>query len=152
MYKSKFIEMSFTRKEIENEIRHTNRNRRIHLILFYLFRKSRDRNKWQGEVFANLDKIADLKWSNNKKYLNENEYFNNLWVKPYENEDNYLIIDTTIENLKGDYPIPSTWKNYKKDIIKFLKEFYKEVSKMIANGSMLKSSIYHLLDKMFPVR
>lgn len=146
-YQSYFQEMAFSKSVIEQEIRSSNSNRTEHLILIYLLSKDVSNHHWQSEVYADIKDIAQMKWKNNNKYLTEKEYFNNLWNMPFENEDNYEIIDKNIEDLIYDkYPIPEDWKNNKEQLITKIKNFYKEVSKLIATGSVSKLEIFKMLD------
>lgn len=146
-YKRYFKEMAYKRSQIEQEIRSSNRTRREHLILIYLFPKHISNNHWQSEIKADLLDIASMKWSNNNKYLSEKEYFDNLWNRPYENNDNYEVIDISVEELSDDYPIKTDWKKHKKSLVIAIKNFYIEISKLIANGSLKGKTIYELLEK-----
>jgi len=141
-------EMAFKRSEIEQEIRSSDRNRREHLVLCYYLPKHTANNHWQQEIYADIKDIADRKWKNNNWYLSEKEYLDNLWNKPYENKDEYEIIDKTIEGLIYDkYKIPKDWKDEKDDLVISLHNLYQEISKLLSEGKISRLVVYKLIEK-----
>jgi hypothetical protein len=147
-YKRVYQEMAYTRDEIAQEIRSSDRNRREHLILCYIFSKSNSIKHWKNEIQADFMDIADRKWINNNKYLPEKDYYSNLWNKPYENNDGYEIIDKTVKNLiREGYKIPKNWNDIKDDLVLSIKNLYKEISLYLSNGTLEIDIIYDLIDK-----
>ena len=147
-YQCLLAEMSYTRDQIQKEVWSSNRTRGQHLILCYLISKNNAVNHWQTEIQADLKDIADKRWTANKKYLPQKEYFKHLWEDPYENADDYEIINKWIEDLIYDkYPIPKDWETKKKDLVNSLKNFYYEASFLISEGKLTKQSIYNLIEK-----
>jgi len=147
-YRRLYQEMAYTRDEIAQEIRSSDRNRREHLILCFYFPKNSTIKHWKNELQADFMDIADRKWKNNNKYLPEKDYFNNLWNKPYENLDDYELIDKTIKNLiREDYKIPKDWKDTKYVLIQAIKKLYVDISFHLSKGNLEKDIIYDLIDK-----
>jgi len=147
-YRKYFQEMAFSKAKIEEEIRSSNTNRTEHLILIYFLSKDVSVNHWQTEVSADIKDIAQMRWKNNNKYLTEKEYFNNLWNMPFENNDNYEVIDEDVQDLIYDkYPIPKNWKDHKSELVSKMKEFYEKISKLLSQGKCSKLEVYNLLDE-----
>ena len=145
-YESFFKEMAFSKSQIESKIIDSNVNRLEHLILIFLLKKDRANKHWQTEVASWILQIARMKWANNHKYLSEKEYFTNLWVKPFENKDNYHIIDETIYDLIFEgYDIPDNWGDYKKTLVNKIKDFYMQISSLLSKGRISKEVLYTML-------
>ena len=149
-YKSLISEMAYSRDKIHSEIRSSNRNRREHLILLFLLPKDSARNHWQAEIYADIKDISDMKWKVNNKYLSKKEYFDNLWSMPYENNDNYSILDSSIRDLiEEGYVIRPDWINRKQELVDVLKKFYDTISEKLEKGEITKMTVYGILDKLF---
>ena len=147
-YQKIFSEMAFKREKIEAEILSSNRNRNKHLTLCYLFPDSRNIKHWQNEIYADIFDIANMKWKSNNKYLNEKDYFNNLWIMPFENKDDYQYIDNLYYNfIIDDYDVFKSFEIVKKFLVKALLEFYIEISKHLSKGTATKKIVYSLIEK-----
>ena len=150
-YKSILKEMAFTKNQIEQEIRNSDYVRLDHLVLCFYLKDTKEGKSnikhWMGEIQAQLMSIAKRKWKNNNKYLKQEDYFLNLWKRPFENNDNYEIIDITIQDLIFDgYSIPSNWKTKKDKLVKTLRDFYYACSILMSEGKLNKKYIYDLIE------
>jgi hypothetical protein len=145
-YERFFKEMAFSKGQIESTIINSDIVRAEHLILIFLCKHDRANSHWQSEISAQLLRIAKMKWSNNHKYLSDKGYFNNLWTKPFENKDNYHIINEIVDDLLFDgYPISKNWEEHKSDLVLNLKRFYSKVSVLMSKGRLSKEVVYELL-------
>ena len=146
-YERQFQEMSYSRKQIQQEIFSSNRNRLEHLLLCYYLNTDDSIKHWQGEIYADIKDIANKRWSANKKYLSKDEYFNYLWHKVFVEYQQYYIVDGAIEDLIFDlYKIPSDWKEKKVRFTQALHDFYLYISTLLSEGKINKQAVYSLID------
>lgn len=149
-YKRYFTEMSFSRKQIEHEILSSNRNRCSHFLLLFLYPKDINRNHWISEICADFLDISSMKWRNNNKFLNEKDYIVNLWTKPFENNDDYEMIDKIFYDLENDYPVyKKVYFSKKAKFVEKLHSLYVDISKMLYKGTLTRIELKSLIAKYF---
>jgi len=149
-FKRLLSEMAFSKSQIESEIRSSNRNRTQHLLKCFYMPENTSYSHWLQEIYTDLDDIQQMKWKRRNKHFSKERYFENLWEMPFENKDDYEIIDSYVEDLiYQNYKIPEDWKLKKNIFIKNLKHFYWEISELFSLNKLSRMVVYDLIKRHF---
>lgn len=148
-YIFKFEEMAYSRNQIRSDIVSQTYNIYEHIIKLLLFSTDNyNKRIWIESSGKHIIAISQMKWSSNKKFLPQEDYFDYFFNKPLmiSTKYNFDYLKSTVRDLLEDHNYDSIYTEYRDNIKKIpydewiikIKDFFLDVSELISKGKLTK--------------
>jgi len=148
------FEMAFSKSKIESEIISSQFRIIEHIAKLLLYPEHKQYHRgWMNSIHKQITNVASMKWEENNKYLKQKNYYKYFFNAPFENGDDYRHLDKIVRSVVSETPEIYKKKNllnYDKDSwITLIKNFYKDVTKSLAEGEEDWNVYNDLIKKYF---